>query len=226
MLPRGRRWAELVLNEKRDAAAYDRGRFAQPATRARFARMERWLLAHVQGSGRVLDLACGTGRLTERIAAADVVGLDISRGMLAEAQRRRLRVVLGDGNALPFVSSAFDAVLCTDFAFALLELPRALAECARVLRAGGTLAVHYPTDAIWSPRRPLALTPNPGAPELSGEQLVQRAAEHGLQLKASALFRWLRVPPYLLRVRTPIRVRLWNHALLVWTKRPGEGSIT
>jgi SAM-dependent methyltransferase len=188
--------------------------------------MERWLLAHVQGGGRVLDLACGTGRLTERIVAAYVVGLDISRGMLVEAQRRRLRVVLGDGNALPFVSSAFDAVVCTDSAFALLDPLCAVSECARVLRAGGTLAVHYPTDAIWSPRRPFALTPNRGAPLLSGEQLVACAAEHGLQLKATALYRWLRVPPYLVRVRTPIRVRVWNHALLVWTKRAGYGLRT
>jgi len=80
---------------------------------------------------RILDLGCGTGRLTEEIAAAPgifVVGLDRSAAMLQEpATRRRqgqtpgsgagsqtpgLAYVRGDGAALPFVA-AFDAVFST-----------------------------------------------------------------------------------------------------------------
>jgi trans-aconitate 2-methyltransferase len=64
---------------------------------------------------RILDLGCGTGRLTEEIARTpgiQVVGLDRSAAMLREAGGRgpsRVVYVLGDGEALPFVD-AFHAV--------------------------------------------------------------------------------------------------------------------
>ena len=74
----------------------------------------------------ILDLGCGTGRLTKEIAATPgifVVGLDRSSAMLQEAARRqvqrcqtpaldsysRVAYVRGDGAALPF-TNAFDAV--------------------------------------------------------------------------------------------------------------------
>ena len=64
---------------------------------------------------RVLDVGCGTGRLTAEIASATgsfTVGLDRSAAMLAEAVEHAGRVVAfvrGDGARLPFVQ-AFDAV--------------------------------------------------------------------------------------------------------------------
>src|SRR5689334_771329 len=71
---------------------------------------------------RILDLGCGTGRLTEeirRVAGSRVIGLDRSRAMLtvartamhAEAapQRGFAPFVHADGAALPF-RGAFDAV--------------------------------------------------------------------------------------------------------------------
>ena len=72
---------------------------------------------------RILDLGCGTGRLTQELAtsagngqASRVVGLDRSGAMLAVARAgaavdvpRPIRYVQGDGAALPF-EHAFDAV--------------------------------------------------------------------------------------------------------------------
>jgi trans-aconitate 2-methyltransferase len=78
--------------------------------------LERLPLA---GSERVLDLGCGTGRVTGEIAArvphGFVVGLDRSEAMLATARvwlrdhAPAVRLVHGDGTALPF-NRAFDAV--------------------------------------------------------------------------------------------------------------------
>jgi len=73
----------------------------------------------LQGHERVLDIGCGTGRVTGEIAArvsgGGVVGLDRSPAMLATAQEwlrqhaPRVGLVLGDGASLPFVRR-FDAV--------------------------------------------------------------------------------------------------------------------
>jgi len=62
-----------------------------------------------------LDVACGTGFLTTRLAGA-VVGLDQSRKMLREAGRRGLRrLVQGDGLILPFPDRSFDRVFSSFF---------------------------------------------------------------------------------------------------------------
>jgi ubiquinone/menaquinone biosynthesis C-methylase UbiE len=110
------------------------------------------------------------------VRATEVIGIDISRHALEQAHARGVKVVLADGHALPFDWEAFDGVVSTQAAFAQLDNERALAECARVLMPGGFLAVHHPTDATWTPRRPLRLTPSTsGAAGKSGSELVARA---------------------------------------------------
>ncbi len=60
---------------------------------------------------RILDLGCGDGALTQRIAAtgADVTASDADASMLAAATQRHLKVVQADMRTLPFVNE-FDAV--------------------------------------------------------------------------------------------------------------------
>lgn len=84
---------------------------------------------------RTLDIACGTGFLMQHLAG-DVVGLDQSARMLAEARRRLpLRMfVQGDAFALPFPDRAFDRVFTSYFYCHLLEEDRVrfLEEARRV----------------------------------------------------------------------------------------------
>ena len=60
---------------------------------------------------RILDLGCGDGALTERIAraGAEVVGADAAQDLVSAALGRGLDARLADGHALPFISE-FDAV--------------------------------------------------------------------------------------------------------------------
>jgi SAM-dependent methyltransferase len=98
---------------------------------------------------RVLDVGCGPGNYTRRLAhvASDglVVGLDASAAMLAAAVRRsadpRVSYVRADCVSLPFRSDAFDAV-CSVAALYLIPDPMsALDEMIRVLAPGGGLAI-------------------------------------------------------------------------------------
>lgn len=94
----------------------------------------------------VLDVAAGTGALSQGLAAsgARVVPLDLSWAMLATGAKRNrppLWWTNGDAIRLPFADGTFDAVT---IAFGLRNLPdpaAGLAEMARVTRPGGRLLV-------------------------------------------------------------------------------------
>jgi demethylmenaquinone methyltransferase/2-methoxy-6-polyprenyl-1,4-benzoquinol methylase len=93
----------------------------------------------------VVDLACGTGDLAELAArrGARVVGVDFAREMLRRAHSRRVAAALvrGDAQALPFADRAASALTCGFALRNFVSLAPVLAECARVLRPGGRLAL-------------------------------------------------------------------------------------
>lgn len=82
---------------------------------------------------RILDLGCGDGALTERLAAfgCEVVGVDSSPDQVAAARARGLDARLADGQTLAF-EGEFDAVFSNA---ALHWMPRADAVIAGVWRA-------------------------------------------------------------------------------------------
>jgi demethylmenaquinone methyltransferase/2-methoxy-6-polyprenyl-1,4-benzoquinol methylase len=90
----------------------------------------------------VLDLACGTGDLCRELARQGLtpVGADRSAGMLGAA-RTSAPLVRGDGLALPFRAGALDGIVCGFALRNFAALAPVLAECARVLRPGGRLAL-------------------------------------------------------------------------------------
>lgn len=73
----------------------------------------------LQAGARILDLGCGTGRVSFEFAdkGFEVVGLDPSHKMLTEAlkkaanRRGTVRLVQGDAQRLPFAKGVFDAAL-------------------------------------------------------------------------------------------------------------------
>jgi SAM-dependent methyltransferase len=84
------------------------------------------------GTGRILDVACGNGLLTDRLAAGHaVVGLDWSRAALRGVRVPR---VCASATGLPFAPGAFDLVLCSELLEHLsdADLAAATSEMARL----------------------------------------------------------------------------------------------
>jgi ubiquinone/menaquinone biosynthesis C-methylase UbiE len=98
----------------------------------------------------VLDVACGAAHATEAAAPSvrQVVGIDLTGALLAlGAERLRsagiTNVLLQEGSAtaLPFVDASFDLVVCRSSVHHFEEPERAIAEMARVCRAGGRVVI-------------------------------------------------------------------------------------
>jgi demethylmenaquinone methyltransferase/2-methoxy-6-polyprenyl-1,4-benzoquinol methylase len=91
---------------------------------------------------RVLDLACGTGDLCRTLASAGhrPVGVDFSAGMLRVA-RTDAPLVRGDAMHLPFADATFAGLTCGFALRNFAALAPVLAECARVVRPGGRVAL-------------------------------------------------------------------------------------
>ena len=91
---------------------------------------------------RVLDLACGTGDLCGELARAghEPVGADFSIGMLCAAHVDA-PYVRADAMRLPFPDRAFGGITCGFGLRNFADLEPVAHECARVLPAGGRLAL-------------------------------------------------------------------------------------
>ena len=97
--------------------------------------------AHLAGCAGVLEVGCGEGQVSRRVAAlgAAVVGVDASSAQLAEARRRGggPRYVRGRAEQLPFPAGCFDAVVVSLVVEHVEPFEPVVAEIARVLATGG-----------------------------------------------------------------------------------------
>ena len=94
-----------------------------------------------------MDLACGTGVLTKKIASKIgkkglVVGVDSSPGALAVAKKenKNLEFVIADAESIQF-QEIFDAVTCQYALFFFPNSQKALKNAKGSLKKGGTLAI-------------------------------------------------------------------------------------
>lgn len=90
-----------------------------------------------EDKARILDVGTGTGFISGILAELghEVVGLDISSGMMGVAREKlgdRVEFVLGDAESLPFRDGSFDAVVCRHLLWTLPDPERAISEWVRV----------------------------------------------------------------------------------------------
>ena len=106
----------------------------------------------LKGTEHVLDLGCGDGTLTVKLAEllpeGKVVGIDASQGMIDTAlskARRNVRFLLMDINELDFVEK-FDIVLSNATLHWIKDHKRLLENVHRTLRKGGHLRFNFAGD--------------------------------------------------------------------------------
>jgi ubiquinone/menaquinone biosynthesis C-methylase UbiE len=111
-------------------------------------------IAEQTGTGRLLDIGCGTGFVISLLADTfdEIHGVDPTTAMLEKVDIGRGNVTLHEGvaEALPFPDATFDLVTAYSVLHHLADHRPALAEAARVLRPGGVLYVDLePNRAFW-----------------------------------------------------------------------------
>jgi ubiquinone/menaquinone biosynthesis methyltransferase len=134
-----------------------------------FGQNGRWRAAMVSrvlpADGVILDVASGTAGVAIQLAArsrAQVVGVDLTEQMLrqglarveAAGLRQRIALVAGRAEQLPFPDGHFDALTFTYLLRYVKDPQATLAELARVLKPGGTMAsleFCVPAGAVWHP---------------------------------------------------------------------------
>ena len=109
-------------------------------------------LANLESGQKVLDIATGTGIVAITSAKSvgnegKVVGVDISSGMLKQAQSKidvegLHNIELGEADAedLSFPNNSFDAILCSSAIVYLTDIPAALRSWYRFLKPQGIVA--------------------------------------------------------------------------------------
>ena len=132
------------------------------------AAYENALAAVTPAPRAAIDIGTGTGRgafaIARRFPGADVVGVDLSEAMLAEARRKtppelsgRVGFQQADASRLPFPDDSFDLV-------ALANMIPFFDELARILRPGGSAVFGFSAGA----ETPIYVSPDRLRDELRG----------------------------------------------------------
>jgi demethylmenaquinone methyltransferase/2-methoxy-6-polyprenyl-1,4-benzoquinol methylase len=134
-----------------------------------FGQNGRWRRAMVDrlvqagSTGTILDVAAGTAGVSLQIAertGARVIGVDLTREMLRQGATRvaaaeatdRVTLLNGRAEQLPFADASVDALTFTYLLRYVADPQATLAELARVVRPGGTVAsleFNVPPSAFW-----------------------------------------------------------------------------
>lgn len=123
----------------------------------RYAVLNRWDPTHLEKidrlvsigpDDRVLEIGCGQGHLTRRLAdrGVDIVGIDANPNAPQVAEDGRVRHMMAE--ALDFADNEFDVILAVHSIEHIPPLEAAFAEMARVLKPGGSALFIYPAEPI------------------------------------------------------------------------------
>lgn len=179
--------------------------------------------------GAVLDIGTGSGRVAREIhlLGVEVIGVDKDRNMIETGLERNqffgnaseYKMLVADGQFLPFRESSFDAVVCIRVLKYFSDHALGIKEFSRVLKADGKLVLEISNVFSWAALariHTLIMKHNMGYPTLFIFQKIKKIlAENGLVVtKYTGLHK---IEPWVLRQgRNPYMVKLlrWIEAVL------------
>jgi ubiquinone/menaquinone biosynthesis C-methylase UbiE len=163
-------------------------------------RMRALQLIDARPGMRILDLACGPGTLSRRLAemvspGGEVVGVDLAPGMVALARSMNVanaRFEIMDIEALAFDDESFDAAVCGHGFQFVPDLTRSLREARRVLRRSASLSASVPissrsNDSVWSLLDTVVDRWLPPAPEAIDQSLTRETIQDAQAFQQAAL---------------------------------------
>jgi O-antigen biosynthesis protein len=117
-------------------------------------RVHRKLVDAAGRDGRILEVGCSSGYLSERLVANGntVVGIEYDAEAAHEAEAHCERVLVGDLETMELPAEQFDVILCGDVIEHLRDPEAALARLRPLLKPGGRLVVSTPNIANWAIR--------------------------------------------------------------------------
>lgn len=142
-------WTTKVSNYFDDKSLdYDSSHFKGNSIRSHFeANRRETIEALIEGGGKLLDVACGTGYYINQLSDRfDCSGTDLSPKMVKVCQKKGLKnVQSANFNKLPFKDNSFDTLICIN-AFQYSNKPLlSLNEFSRVTKSGGDIIL-----TIWN----------------------------------------------------------------------------
>lgn len=166
---------------------------------------------------RILDLGCGAGAWSARIAAeqpwARVTGVDAGEEFVAAARRshahERVDFAVGDFLALPFADATFDCIYADNTLEHAFDVDATLAEARRVLGEGGVLVAAIPPDAYDSRRTVENHTWRTSAADV--RERLERAGFVDVAVEEADAYR-LGAAPYPPACDRMLYVRAWRRA--------------
>jgi ubiquinone/menaquinone biosynthesis C-methylase UbiE len=161
--------------------------------------MKRRVAEAVDGRSRVLELAAGTGLVTEAIApvVTSLLATDYSAAMVAKLDGRLRAKGLSNVETRTLdvyelsEEAAFDAIVATNVLHLLPDLDAALAAMGSALRPDGVLVVptycHDQTAVARSISTVMGVVGFPGQRRLTLERLEELVTSRGFEVRSSAL---------------------------------------
>lgn len=143
-------WTELIRHLEATIPVYDK--VNSIVTLGQDSRWRRHVAKSAQPGMKVLEVGCGPGTFSERLAGVELTCLDPSEEMLAVAKKRvdaarssrseaSAEYVAATAESLPFRNDSFDRVFCL-FSFRdFHDKEKGLEEMLRVLKPGGRLVI-------------------------------------------------------------------------------------
>lgn len=126
---------------------------SNPVIRFIEKRRVHWIskLLSPQEDEKILEVGCGAGHVLKAVGVGKLYGIDLSSRMLSLARKRlgdMAELKKCDAGKIDYPDDFFDKTICTEVLEHTLDPVTVLFEIQRVTRAGGTVVLSIPNEAL------------------------------------------------------------------------------